>query len=73
MTWKQAVVFEWGSRSDFLSYWHSDEYAEIKQLRKGTAEFQAAIVEDMGVYLHQMQTLTKSFNFFVTQFKMSEP
>lgn len=45
MAWKQAVVFEWGSRSDFLSYWHSDEYAEIKQLRKGTAEFQATIIE----------------------------
>ncbi|RCJ17768.1 hypothetical protein A6770_33660 [Nostoc minutum NIES-26] len=45
MTWKQAVVFEWSSREDFLSYWHSDEYAEIKQLRKGTVEFQAAIVE----------------------------
>jgi uncharacterized protein (DUF1330 family) len=45
ITSQQAVVFEWGSRQDFLSYWHSDEYAEIKQLREGVVEFQATIVE----------------------------
>lgn len=45
ITSQQAVIFEWGSRQDFLSYWNSDEYAEIKQLRAGSAEFQAAIIE----------------------------
>jgi uncharacterized protein (DUF1330 family) len=42
---QQAVIFEWGSRQDFLNYWNSDEYAEIKQLRVESTEFQAAIIE----------------------------
>lgn len=45
LLFKQAVVFEWRSRQDFLDYWHSDEYAEIKQLREGAAEFQAVVIE----------------------------
>jgi uncharacterized protein (DUF1330 family) len=47
ITSPQAVIFEWGSRQDFLNYWNSDEYAEIKQLRERAAEFQAAIIEGM--------------------------
>jgi len=40
----QAVVFEWPSRQDFLDYWHSEEYAEIKLLREGVAEFEAVLI-----------------------------
>jgi len=45
VSWQQAVVFQWPSREAFLEYWHSDEYAEIKKLRKGASEWQAAIIE----------------------------
>jgi uncharacterized protein (DUF1330 family) len=41
---QQAVVFEWPSRQDFLDYWHSEEYAEIKLLREGAAEFEAVLI-----------------------------
>jgi uncharacterized protein (DUF1330 family) len=41
---EQAVVFEWPSRQDFLDYWHSEEYAEIKLLREGAAEFDAVLI-----------------------------
>jgi uncharacterized protein (DUF1330 family) len=41
---EQAVVFEWPSRQDFIDYWHSEEYAEIKLLREGSAEFEAILV-----------------------------
>jgi uncharacterized protein (DUF1330 family) len=41
---EQAVVFEWPSRQDFLDYWHSEEYAEIKLLREGAAEFEAVLI-----------------------------
>jgi uncharacterized protein (DUF1330 family) len=41
---EQAVVFEWPSRQDFLDYWHSEEYAEIKLLREGSAEFEAVLI-----------------------------
>jgi uncharacterized protein (DUF1330 family) len=45
LSWQQAVVFQWPSRQALLNYWHSDEYAEIKQLRQGASEWQAVIVE----------------------------
>jgi uncharacterized protein (DUF1330 family) len=41
---QQAVLFEWPSRQDFLDYWHSEEYAEIKLLREGAAEFEAVLI-----------------------------
>jgi uncharacterized protein (DUF1330 family) len=41
---QQVVVFEWPSRQDFLDYWHSEEYAEIKLLREGAAEFEAVLI-----------------------------
>ncbi len=44
LLFKQAVVFEWPSRQDFLNYWHSEEYAEIKMLRKGAAEFEGVLL-----------------------------
>jgi uncharacterized protein (DUF1330 family) len=44
-TGSQSAVFEWSSRQVFLDYWHSDEYAEIRKLREGAAEFQGVIVE----------------------------
>ncbi len=42
---EQAVVFEWPSRQEFLSYWHSEEYAAIKLLRAGAAQFEAVLIE----------------------------
>lgn len=47
MPWQRIVVLEWRSRQEFLHFWQSDEYAEIKQLRQGAAEWQAAIVESV--------------------------
>ena len=47
--WERAVVFEWPSRADALGFWNSDEYAEIRKLREGAAEFQAVILE--GIHL----------------------
>jgi uncharacterized protein (DUF1330 family) len=46
LSFKQAVLFEWRSRQDLLEYWHSDEYAQIKKLREGAAEFQAVVIEN---------------------------
>lgn len=45
----QAVVFEWPSRQDFLDYWYSEEYAEIKLLREGAAEFQAWLIPGVEI------------------------
>jgi uncharacterized protein (DUF1330 family) len=45
LQFKQAVVFEWPSRQKFLDYWNSEEYAQIKRLRKGAAEFEAVLIE----------------------------
>ncbi|MCU0532767.1 MAG: DUF1330 domain-containing protein [Hydrococcus sp. Prado102] len=47
LSFKQAVLFEWRSRQDLLEYWHSDEYAQIKKLREGAAEFQAVVIESI--------------------------
>lgn len=44
----RAVVFEWPSRKELLDFWHSDEYAEIKKLREGAAQWQAVIIEGVG-------------------------
>jgi uncharacterized protein (DUF1330 family) len=44
----QSAVFEWASRQDFLDYWHSKEYAEIKKLREGAVQFQGVIVEGVA-------------------------
>jgi uncharacterized protein (DUF1330 family) len=43
--WKRAVLLEWRSQQDFLNFWHSQEYAEIRKLREGATEWQAAIVQ----------------------------
>ncbi len=45
LQFQQAVLFEWRSRQDLLEYWHSDEYAKIKQLREGAAQFQAVVID----------------------------
>lgn len=44
MPWERVVVLEWRSHQDFLNFWQSDDYAEVKKLRQGAAEWQAAIV-----------------------------
>lgn len=47
MPWQRVVVLEWRSRQAFFDFWHSAEYAEIKKLRQGAADWQAAIVESI--------------------------
>jgi len=44
LLWQRVVLLEWSSQQDFLNFWHSEEYAEIKKLRQGATEWQAAIV-----------------------------
>jgi uncharacterized protein (DUF1330 family) len=44
LQFQQVAVFEWSSRQGFLDYWHSEEYAEIKLLREGAAEFEAVLI-----------------------------
>ena len=45
MPWERVVLLEWRSQQDFLNFWHSEEYAEIRKLREGATEWQAAIVK----------------------------
>lgn len=45
LPWQRSVVLEWQSHQDFLDFWESEEYAEIKKLREGAAEWQAVVVE----------------------------
>lgn len=35
LPWQRSVVLEWQSHQDFLDFWESEEYAEIKKLREG--------------------------------------
>ena len=43
--WELAAVFEWPSREDALCFWNSEEYAQVRKLREGAAQFQAIIVD----------------------------
>jgi uncharacterized protein (DUF1330 family) len=44
MPWERAVLLEWRSQQDFFNFWHSQEYVEIRRLREGATEWQAALV-----------------------------
>lgn len=44
MPWERVVLLEWRSQQDFFDFWHSEEYAEIRKLREGATEWQAAII-----------------------------
>jgi uncharacterized protein (DUF1330 family) len=41
-----AVIFAWPSRETVLQVWRSDEYADVRKLREGAAEFQSILVEE---------------------------
>ncbi|MEO0574807.1 MAG: DUF1330 domain-containing protein [Pseudomonadota bacterium] len=42
---RKIVVSEWPSKQAALTFWHSDEYAQIKALRDDAAEIQVYLVE----------------------------
>jgi len=46
---EQALVFEWPTRQAASDFWRSEEYTEIKTLRKSAAVIQAIIIE--GIHL----------------------
>ena len=41
-----VVVSKWPDKAAALAFWHSPEYAEAKQLRKGVADCQVLVVEE---------------------------
>ncbi len=43
-----AVISRWPSRDAALTFWNSPEYAEVKQLRAGTGQFQVALVDEIA-------------------------
>ena len=45
---RKIVVSEWPSMEAAQSFWNSDEYAELKQLREGAAEIDVNLVEITG-------------------------
>jgi uncharacterized protein (DUF1330 family) len=47
LPWQRAVLLEWRSQQDFLNFWHSQDYTEIRKLREGATNWQAAIVSDI--------------------------
>ncbi|MGI9262026.1 MAG: DUF1330 domain-containing protein [Woeseiaceae bacterium] len=42
---RKIVVSEWPSMEAAQSFWNSDEYAELKQVREGAAEIDVNLVE----------------------------
>ena len=45
---RKIVVSEWPSMERAREFWHSDEYAELRALRAGTAEKDVYLVEITG-------------------------
>ena len=45
---RKIVVSEWPSMEAAQSFWDSDEYAELKQLREGAADIDVRLVEITG-------------------------
>lgn len=43
--WQGVVVFEWPLKATGIEAWQSPEYAELKKLRDGVAEFQCIITD----------------------------
>lgn len=43
--WQGVIVFQWPLKATGMEAWHSPEYAEIKKLRHGVAEFQCIIAD----------------------------
>ena len=46
-TGRRIVIHQWPSIEQAQAFWHSDAYAEIKQLREGTGEFRVALVDGL--------------------------
>lgn len=42
--YRRVVVFVWPSREALIGFWQSEEYASIRKLREGTADWLASIV-----------------------------
>ena len=45
---RKIVVSEWPSMDAAREFWHSAEYAEVKELRAGAAEIDVHLVEITG-------------------------
>ena len=45
---RKIVISEWPSMEAAQTFWNSDEYAELKQLRDGAAEIDVNLVEITG-------------------------
>ncbi len=45
---RKTVVSEWPSMEAAQTFWHSDEYAEVKALRDGAATITVHLVEITG-------------------------
>lgn len=44
-----AVISEWPDRATALRFWNSTEYAQARQLRIGTGEFQVVLIDSPGI------------------------
>lgn len=45
---RKIVISEWPSMDAALSFWNSDEYAEVRKFREGAAEIDVNLVEITG-------------------------
>ncbi|GFH55228.1 hypothetical protein CTEN210_11704 [Chaetoceros tenuissimus] len=43
----RIVLQKWKSKEDALNWWNSDEYQQVKQIRKGTGDFRIMLVEGL--------------------------
>ncbi len=39
------VISKWPDKASALAFWHSEDYAEVKQLREGIADCQVLLIE----------------------------
>jgi len=46
--WQGAMIFEYPTIEDAKNFWLSPQYAEVKKLREGAAEFQVILVKSFG-------------------------
>lgn len=43
----RIVLQKWKSKEDALNWWNSDEYQQVKKIRKGTGDFRIMLVEGL--------------------------
>lgn len=41
-----VVISKWASRADLDAMWYSAEYAQLKEIRRGSSEAQIVVTED---------------------------